>query len=88
VRAGSKEAWYAHILEYGAHLVAHEILPNAKKAMLFELGGGAGDVLTKHVNFPGGEIAPRNILTGPFQALKPQIEAAIAGAADTAVKEQ
>jgi hypothetical protein len=88
VRAGSKEAWYAHILEYGAHLVAHEILPNAKKALFFELAGGAGDVFAKHINFPGGEIAPRNILTGPFEALRPQIEAAIAGAADTAVEEK
>lgn len=81
VRAGSHEAWYAYILEYGAALPVREIV-DAKGVMAFE--DGANTIFAKHIHFPGAAIKERDILTGPFNAMKPAIKAGIAAAAEAA----
>jgi hypothetical protein len=86
VRAGDKTAWYAAILEHGATLPQHEIYANAKQAMHFT--GSAGEVFAKHVHFPGAKLKERDILTSPFEEMRPQIEAALSAAVDSAVAQQ
>ncbi len=83
VKAGSHEAWYAHILEYGAVLPAHDIV-DASGVMHFE--DGAAEMFAKHVRFPGGRIAEKDILTGPFKAMSGEIRASIESVATAAAK--
>lgn len=84
VKAGSNDAWYAHILEYGATLPAHII---ADAAGIMHFTGSAGEVFAKAVNFPGAVVPERDILTGPFKAARGQLESSIAQAADKALVE-
>ncbi len=74
IRAGSREAWYAHILEYGARLPERDIVAESG-AMKF--GEGGEDFYRRKVHFPGAELAERDIVTGPLKARRARIEATI-----------
>lgn len=74
IKAGSREAFYAHILEYGATLPEHDIV-DAEGIMHFEEGGTDG--FAKSVHFPGVALPERDIVTGPFKAARTKIETAI-----------
>lgn len=74
----------ANILEGGAKIPPHVILPKVKDALHFVLGGD--EVFASRVNSPGGVIAPREILHEPFAEMQQEIEDALAAAADGAVE--
>ena len=68
---GSRKAFYAPWIEYGASLPAHDITPSVKKAMMFD--GGAGADFAKKVRFPGGKIKAQEIIHGAFEEKKSEI---------------
>ncbi len=63
----------AHILEHGASVPAHEILPSTADVLAFD--GGAGTLFAKSVNSPGATIPPYPAIEPAFTAAKGQIEA-------------
>ena len=44
----------AHLLEYGVHIPAQDIFPDAKEVMMFQ--GGSEDVFARVVHFPGVDV--------------------------------
>jgi hypothetical protein len=77
---GSRRAYYALFIEYGAKLPAHDIGPSATQALKFD--GGAGAVFAKHVRFPGGKIDAQEMMHGPFDEMRPRIVAEIKAAVE------
>jgi hypothetical protein len=76
VRSGSP---LAHLLEFGANVPPHEILPSIAQALAFD--GGAGTVFAAVVHSPGAAIPPYPAIYPAFEAAKPHIEAALIQAA-------
>ena len=72
IRSGSP---IAHLLEYGANVPAHEILPKIAKVLAFT--GSAGTVFAKAVHSPGATIPPYPALGPAFEARKSEIKAAL-----------
>lgn len=57
----------AHILEYGASLPAHEILPNRAHALRFD------GVFASRVQFPGATLAPHPTIHAAFAEMEGEI---------------
>ena len=75
---GSRRAYYALFVEYGAKLPPHEIDADTKQALRFQLGGASA--FAKKVQFPGGEIEAEEFMHGPFRQMRPRIEREIKAA--------
>ena len=72
VRSGNP---LAHLLEWGASVGPHEILPRIADALAFE--GSAGTAFAARVQNPGAEIPPYPAIGPAFEAAKDDIEAAV-----------
>lgn len=75
----SSSAKTANLFEWGGKTGAHEILPNQAKALLINGRFAA------RVHHPGGQYAPRNIIHGAFDPMKPEIVAELEAAVNGAV---
>jgi hypothetical protein len=71
---------HAHLIESGATLPAHQIMPNAKQALHFLMG--AGDVFARAVRFPGGTIKAQHPVHSAFGEMKDEIAARLREAAE------
>ncbi len=74
VRSGNP---LAHLLEYGATVPPHEIMPKAGNVLAFE--GDAGAVFARHVSSPGATIPAYPAITPAFAAARDALEAAMRG---------
>jgi len=74
----------ASIIEHGANIGAHDILPNAAKALHFS--GGAGDVFAAVVHHPAVILPPKPVIEGAFDEMKDQIVADLSSTARDAAK--
>lgn len=75
----------AHIIEAGAHIPAHEILPKVKQALHF--GGGAGDVFAARVELPGATLPSRRVIQDAFDAMRGDIVSTLESAVRRAARE-
>lgn len=85
VHAGDQTAWYAHIVEGGAKIPAHEILP--RRADVLALLADNKTIFARRVESPGATIDPRRFVGTPFAALKDEIVGAMEKAVDDATRE-
>lgn len=69
---GSKSP-IAHILEGGASIPAHDILPKDKQALLMRMR--TGNIFAARVKSPGGKIDARMVVHTAFDQMKSDIEA-------------
>lgn len=65
----------AHLLEYGAHTPAHEILPKVADVLAFM--GDAGMVFAKAVHHPGATIPAYPAINPAFEAMSGRIKDAL-----------
>ena len=80
VRSGSP---LAHLLEFGATIPPHDILPSAADVLAFD---DVGAVFARHVHSPGGVIPPYPAIEPAFTSHAAEIRDAIEGAAKQAVR--
>jgi hypothetical protein len=73
----------AHLLEHGAEIPAHEILPTVADVLAFE--GDAGMIYAKVVHYPGASVPPYPAIEPAFQAAQGKIEDALTRAVKGAV---
>jgi len=69
---GSKSP-LAHILEGGANIPAHDILPKNKQALLMQMA--SGKMFAARVHSPGGKIDPKMVVHTAFDQMRGSIEA-------------
>jgi hypothetical protein len=62
---------HARLIEGGATLPAHDILPNAKMTMHFLMG--SAEVFAKRVHFPGGKVPAQHPVHSAFGEMKEEI---------------
>lgn len=77
----------AHIIESGARIPPHDILPSAAEALHFRLGGGADDVFTRFVHSPGAELPARHPIEGAFETMQDEIQSRLEEAARSGARE-
>lgn len=65
----------AHLLEGGASLPAHDILPSAAEVLAF--AGDAGTVFAKVVHFPGATMPPYPAIEPAFSAAEGELRGLI-----------
>jgi len=75
VRAGNARARHAHLVERGANIPPHVILPKAKQMLRFN--GSAGQIFASKVRSPGGRVPAQNIIGGAFEASRSDLVAAM-----------
>lgn len=68
----------AHLLEYGAHLPAQLILPNAQDVLAFE--GSAGTVFARAVQFPGADVPAYPAIHPALAVIANRVEAILTDA--------
>jgi phage gpG-like protein len=64
---------YAKIHEFGGHTLPRIILPKAKKALMFNIGGKT--IFAKKVNHPGSKMPERSFLRSALREMEPEIKA-------------
>lgn len=74
----------AVVMEYGAKIPVHEILPSVREVLHFM--GSAGEVFAKHVAAHGGTIPPYPAINPAFQAAAPRIREELEQAVRMAAK--
>lgn len=83
VKVSGRDVPLAVLLEYGAHVPPHEILPSVADVLHFT--GSAGEVFAKHVSSPGASIPPypaiKPALAAAADRIRAELEAAVRGAA-------
>lgn len=72
----------ANLFEWGGTTPPHEIAPDSAKALLLQMRGGSR--FAAHVHHPGGYYKRLEIIHGAFDQMKPEIQAALEGAANAA----
>lgn len=73
VKIGGRDVPLAVLLEYGAHIPPHEILPSVASVLHFT--GSAGEVFAKHVSSPGADVRPYPAILPALEAAAPRIRA-------------
>ena len=77
---GSRRAYYALFVEFGAKIPPHKILPNVKQALAFN------GIFVKRVQSPGGTIEAQKFIHGPFEGMRKQILAGLNEAVSEGLK--
>lgn len=75
----------AHIIESGADIPAHDILPKVGKALKFT--GGAGQVFAAKVSHPAVKLPAKPVIEGAFADMKDAIVAELKQTAIDSAKE-
>lgn len=74
----------ANIIETGADIPPHEILPNVAQALHF--GGTAGDIFAARVHSPGAHLEGKDVIGGAFDSMRDDIRAEIETAGHSAAR--